>query len=48
VELATHCLERTWSCEVDLAGTQGFVPAGNEPMASCRVPESADQPIERA
>ena len=24
MELATHCREGTWSCDVDLAGRQGF------------------------
>ena len=44
VELATHCREGTWSCEVELAGTQGFVPIPDEPQASRDVTESASQP----
>jgi hypothetical protein len=37
VELASHCREGTWSCELDLAGRQGFEigarPVSNVVMA---------------
>ena len=44
MELATHCREGAWSCGVDLAGTQGFVPIRREAKPSGDVTESASQP----
>jgi hypothetical protein len=44
MQLATHCREGTLSCDVDLAGTQGFVPIPGEPEASRDVTESGSQP----
>ena len=33
VELATHCLEGTWSCEVDLAGYSARFPQLADPLS---------------